>query len=203
MSTCVVVQGVDTSCTTAPTLKMVTKKTLDAFGCQATSPRNKNAKDVVKKKANAFAALEFDSGNSDSESTDLETVSPRTALESLGEDSSNESMAEVVEEGWSAAPVRRKGGKSVARPTGASNALATPVRAVHEVDTPIVATAWVPQQQEAWQQDDDEPADAAFFMCKGQRHGWSKHQKQEWSFKSKLRLDKAKQKRDDQRNGAN
>lgn len=107
--------------------------------------------------------------------------------EEKGEDSCRapESTASV-DPGWMAVPQRRR---------------SLPVR----LEVGLVATGSTAQQvalsEGSGREQCDEDADDDWCVRKGQRHSHSKGQKQEWSFKAKARVNAAKQKRSNQRNG--
>lgn len=139
-------------------------------------------------KQNSFAALNDDSDSSDTEAFAKTPVTATPSGSVCEGDSSSESTADsgdVADAGWVDASQRNAAQRRKMRPP----------RPKPDPDV-IVSAAPQPQAEKC---EADEYGDDMYFLQKGQRHCHSKAQKQERSFKAKLRLTDAKQKRQSQR----
>mmetsp|Transcript_75513 Transcript_75513/g.194639 ORF Transcript_75513/g.194639 Transcript_75513/m.194639 type:complete len:194 (+) Transcript_75513:103-684(+) len=139
---------------------------------------------------NAFAALDSDSGpESDAPPTTAATGSPTESLcsesdtEAPATDSGAMEGAAAAADGWAVRKQRPRRAKEAGSGDGASAAESAAVSAGASGQAA---------------RDDEAPEDD-WVLRKGQRHGHSKLQKQEWSAKAQRRVGAAKQKRVDQR----
>lgn len=137
------------------------------------------------KMKNAFSAL-GDTSSSESEAATgtPNTTTPTESVCAFSDDEPQKEplalVQEEVSDDWSSAPARRK------------------PRAVRPKAQVIQAPKQAPVQEEECSSDEVD-ADNEWFVRKGQRHGHSKKQKQEWNYKSLVRVADATQKRSEQR----